>query len=268
MNRMERLTEKLNHCGYDAELVTVYKNNQPKQGITIKESASCPVIYEEMLDWEKENLVEQVVDLHNKYKQEFDISDINTKEFALSHAVLAVCRKDWNTEMLEKTPHWAIGETDLEYYIRIPIDKEKVFKPTFSYIEGIGITPWELFDAAKKNGRYSIRNINEVMAEMMGIDSNDLPAMPMNVLSNKEGFYGAAGIHDATLLNECMRKFDAKRLYIIPSSIHEMLCIPDSMVSAEELQIMIGDVNQQCVEVHDRLSDHAYVYDGITIKNA
>ncbi|MCI9356577.1 MAG: hypothetical protein HFH59_03345 [Lachnospiraceae bacterium] len=53
-----------------------------------------------------------------------------------------------------------------------------------------------------------------------------------------------------------------KNLYIIPSSIHELLLYPDfGDVSPEELSGYVKEVNRSQVPPHDRLSDHIYYYD-------
>lgn len=50
--------------------------------------------------------------------------------------------------------------------------------------------------------------------------------------------------------------------YILPSSLHEVLIIPDCMdVSPKELGAMVREVNRCAVEKVDQLSDRVYRYD-------
>ena len=53
-----------------------------------------------------------------------------------------------------------------------------------------------------------------------------------------------------------------RSLYIIPSSIHELLIYPDfGDVSPAELSGYVKEVNRTQVQPQDRLSDHIYYYD-------
>ena len=49
-------------------------------------------------------------------------------------------------------------------------------------------------------------------------------------------------------------------LYILPSSIHEVLLLKDDEISAEELRRMVRSVNRGVVDEMDRLSDEVYHY--------
>ena len=49
--------------------------------------------------------------------------------------------------------------------------------------------------------------------------------------------------------------------YILPSSIHELILLPDKVdYERKELDELVRQVNNQCVEAEDFLSDHAYYY--------
>ena len=50
-------------------------------------------------------------------------------------------------------------------------------------------------------------------------------------------------------------------LYIIPSSVHEVLIIPKvGNITSEELNKMVREVNESDLEREDILSDHVYEY--------
>lgn len=50
-------------------------------------------------------------------------------------------------------------------------------------------------------------------------------------------------------------------LYILPSSIHEVLLLPVSMGTPEELAGIVKEVNRTLVLPEERLSDSVYRYD-------
>ena len=50
-------------------------------------------------------------------------------------------------------------------------------------------------------------------------------------------------------------------LYILPSSIHEVLVLPSSILKPEELEVLVQSVNRTEVRPEDVLSDHVYHFD-------
>ena len=56
------------------------------------------------------------------------------------------------------------------------------------------------------------------------------------------------------------KKLDVSKFIVLPSSIHEMIVIPDDGKCAiEELSKMVQEVNQTQIEPEERLTDQAYV---------
>ena len=79
------------------------------------------------------------------------------------------------------------------------------------------------------------------------------------VFRNKSSLYGAAGILNKQLLKEKVGKVGC---YIIPSSLHELLFLPDSgELDKDEINAMIREVNKT-VDEQERLSEHCYFYHG------
>lgn len=67
--------------------------------------------------------------------------------------------------------------------------------------------------------------------------------------------------------------FRIGKFYILPSSIHEVLCEPWSYmeannVTAASLKEMVQNINETTVEPAERLSDHVYIYDGYVLRIA
>lgn len=269
MNRMEKLVKELNNAGHEVKLELLGRSNEARQGIVFTGKGLVPVIYEDMLDWQSDNLIEQVLRLYEKGKSTAE--DIpegwQTKEFALKHVYLGIGRKDWNAEYFKDVPYESIGESDLIIYPRVFMNSNSSFKATNQYIQGIGVNAQEIFEAAKQNEKYFVKNMKEMLAGMMGISADMLPDDPMNILSNESGYFGAAGIYDVAMLNEAMEKLECNLMFVIPSSVHEVICIPENAVSYEQLQNMICEVNTEIVAVDDRLSDHPYVFDGKVLRN-
>lgn len=80
------------------------------------------------------------------------------------------------------------------------------------------------------------------------------------VVSNQKGINGAAVI----LYPGCLAQLEeqcAGDYYVLPSSIHEVLILPDrDQIYGSGLQNMVREVNENCVQADEILSDHVYHY--------
>ncbi|MDE7224864.1 MAG: hypothetical protein K2O34_13940 [Acetatifactor sp.] len=86
------------------------------------------------------------------------------------------------------------------------------------------------------------------------------------VLSNVRRCQGAAVILYPGVLAEAAQKLRGS-FYILPSSIHEVILLPDDGHSnGNELHEMIAEINQSQLRAEDVLSDYAYRYDTLTGK--
>ncbi len=85
--------------------------------------------------------------------------------------------------------------------------------------------------------------------------------IPMMVLTNPRKIYGAVCMLYPGLLERLARK-EKKSLYILPSSVHEVILLPDNgEESPEELRRMIREVNREHVAPEEVLSDNLYYFD-------
>lgn len=81
------------------------------------------------------------------------------------------------------------------------------------------------------------------------------------VLSNRYRIFGAAGILYSDYIKKLAQMYGSG-VYIIPCSIHEVICIPEkNCMDAMYMRQMIKDVNDNEVAVEERLSDSLYFYD-------
>lgn len=82
----------------------------------------------------------------------------------------------------------------------------------------------------------------------------------MYVLSNFSRMYGASAILYEGVLETCAKQLGSN-LYILPSSVHEVILIPDEgQVTKEKLEQMVREVNATQVEAQELLSDYVYYY--------
>lgn len=89
----------------------------------------------------------------------------------------------------------------------------------------------------------------------------------MYLLTNCRGIYGASSICYDGLLPKLFHRF-GKGFYVVPSSTHEMILLPDSpdplkkIFQPDELLEMIYHINRTMLRPDERLSDSLYYYDG------
>ena len=85
---------------------------------------------------------------------------------------------------------------------------------------------------------------------------------PMHIITTPDRFYGASFILDSESLDKVAERF-GEGFMIIPSSIHELIVIPESKVQGpiDELLIMVKEVNAHEVKPDEVLTDNVYHYD-------
>lgn len=88
-----------------------------------------------------------------------------------------------------------------------------------------------------------------------------LEDIPMKVLSNEQRNQGAVCVlYDGVLEN--VAEDYGKSFYVLPSSIHEVILLPDTGTNSEDaLRSMISDVNRTQVSPEEVLSDSLYYFD-------
>ena len=82
----------------------------------------------------------------------------------------------------------------------------------------------------------------------------------MYVLGNDKKLFGAAAMFYQGVLEEFSEK-QQKSFYVLPSSVHEVILIPDDgMVNGEELWKMVCEINATQVDPEEVLTDSVYYF--------
>lgn len=109
-----------------------------------------------------------------------------------------------------------------------------------------------------------IIGIDQLIVQLLGEEAlnenSGEPLFPMYVFTNKMRVLGAAGAFFGNKVKELAKKLEAN-LFILPSSIHEAILIPDTgKVSVEEFSEMVREINQKQVPEGEMLADDIYYY--------
>lgn len=120
----------------------------------------------------------------------------------------------------------------------------------------------EVDRAALKNTEKDIKvtTIMELLAGYLGPESLSKLDKKMVVLTNSSCTYGASAMTCTNSLDEIQDAW-GEPIYILPSSIHEVIAVPKSIGSKEDLANMVREINTNVVNEDDFLSDNVYYYD-------
>ncbi len=172
-----------------------------------------------------------------------------TDELKEDHIILTLINTIRNEELLKHVPHRSFLDLSViyRYYVPLPDQTFNLVTITNEEMEEKGLCEEELFRMALENSeRLLPANVEEL--EDIG-----------TVVTNHHGLVGSAVLLYPALLQEiaCRAGCD---IYVIPSSIHEAIVIPEPRIRAEILQQMIREANETVLRPEDILSDSLYCY--------
>ncbi len=210
----------------------------------------------------------------NKTTDHIDVGFFTDFERVRGRVIPKLIHGEKNKGLLEKElPHIPFLDLALVFCCLFPVDPE-IGNATI-LVDRSHLTLWkksaeDLFPLAMENAETllppKLQSIDQMLAGMLSEkDGEDgpipvNPRFPMYVLTNKEGFFGAACMAYDGLMRSYAEQFQSG-FYILPSSIHELILIPDKGPDRlEEFSGMVREVNETQVAPEDLLSDHAYYY--------
>lgn len=172
-----------------------------------------------------------------------------------------------NKKMLEDVPH--IRWNDLAVVFYYAMEQDVVGRATIT-IRKEHLAIWKqeegmLFAIAQENMRRDMPELlvpmKELLEEMTGVELEKQYDVPMYVLTNKEKIFGASVLLYSEKLQELAEK-TGKNLLILPSSVHEVLLMPDEEDQEYGFyRQMVEEVNTTQVDPEEVLSYSLYCYD-------
>jgi hypothetical protein len=176
-----------------------------------------------------------------------------------------------NQELLFETPHALIGDLAVIFLIKMDsiengecgkefgtvtinenlqktweVDTERIMSTAIGNISGAGIRISSLASV-----------INNILAG--GLSGEEEADPSAYVLTMGNGTFGASGVLETETMLRFAEDVDSD-LYVLPSSIHELILIPCSHYgeNAEGLLNMVKEVNRTVVSDEDFLADNVY----------
>ncbi len=278
---LEALSDHFGQDGYELSIQEVQKTNGPIEQIAIRPSESIAMgislpklfdsynngnSFEKIFSTAKDQIYEN---LKNLKAMEKAARMFESYENVKNNLFLQVVNTERNAELLSTVPHTDMTDLSLVYRVRVTKGADGVSSTlvTNSLLRQWGIDIETLHKdalaSAKELEPSTFVDMKTKMRQLMGpmVDTIEVPN-EMWVASIESGTHGASVIAYPGFLDWAAEQMECHGFYIIPSSIHEVLFLPDNdRLNSEELALMIGDVNNQELAPADYLSGHAYHYD-------
>lgn len=242
-----------------------------------------------------EDITEEICDIYGKSREgvQFDVDRFQDFQRAKESIAFKLVNAGMNEEMLQNVPHEKILDLAIIYYY---IVETREFGIASAVIGNEHLTMWDItkeellmwalentkkilkpkmhhiLDVINKMEFASLRGegsmikegfqYNEMMEEFLeDFDKKVMSVdMPMFVLTNEYWTNGAACMFYTGLLEQVSQILDTD-LYIIPSSIHEVILLPiNEKINIEDMDGMIRQVNREDLKPGEILSQHVYIY--------
>jgi len=221
------------------------------------------------------NKATEVISNGFENKPQIDVASLSDYDQMKDKLVMEVVSAESNKEMLENVPHQNIEDMAVVYRFVLNSDDEgrASILATNQMIENMGITPEQLHADALENAPRikpaEIKGMGEVLAEMMGVEQAEMmglyPVRPEDeqifVASVPDKVHGAGVLAYQDFMDQAAERAGGD-FYILPSSIHEILIVPDNgKMGLSDLENMVKEVNATQVAPEDKLTDNVYHYD-------
>ena len=274
---------------YDVKVVPNDKTNQTLDALCLeppdyKAGMAYPVIYinhmyeqylagdsfEEVMEFSAGKLADAFQNIPDQYKS-FKIS------YAEEKIVMMLVNTEQNKEMLKKAPHREFNDLSIVY--RYMTGMEQGNRDTVLVDNGLakafGMSEQQLYEAAAINTKKLfpplVKTVDEIIREMfikdgMPEEFADMmllrcpPDFSMYMITNDQIYNGAVSMLYEEKLHELAEKL-GDDLYILPSSIHEVMVVSARLNDPETLAQMVTEINMDQVDLEERLSNQVYFYD-------
>lgn len=285
---------------YQVSVNCVLKINQELQGISIlhKGTECAPSVYLE--DFYEEykigksinEIATEIIAVSNYRKQNITSIAQNIRDYKWVQPRLRVklINYERNKKLLQVIPHER--KLDLAVIPYIILSKENELMTTrvvYPLLEQWKITSEELLEQAKKNTRIMCPVVveemtdyilHEMLKKMNALDSEnteaerenflrailnkDTSGKEMYILTNEYNMDGAYTAFQTKELAELADRIGVDKLYLLPSSLHEIIAVSVKGIEPLKLREMVREINCTEVSKEDFLSDSIYQYDRIS----
>lgn len=264
----------------------VKNNNTTHTGLVFKgDSDIAPIIYVDNAyeEYQGGRTIDGIADdivktYHNSiYHGPTSAEDFIDYEKVKDKLIVCAMNEEANAEMLKDIPHESVLDVAIIARIEVTSDENGIgtVKVNDELLEAYGITKEELFEQAWANMKaMHPMECKDMIDVIQGIDPNipdevkemmDEHRGEMFVVQTDNKLHGAPYGFDKESLNSVCEQIESQNIYICPSSVNEVIVIPESKVDDPGRLIgIVGQVNDESVPSDEVLSNNAYFYDSQT----
>lgn len=281
-------------CGNDMEIMVTHikKNNGvTKTGLLMKrkETNMAPTIYLEdfYTDFQRGKSISEIADniikiyRHNQNTPVFLVEKFKDFNYIKHRIMYKIINKDRNQELLKECPHVTFLDLAVVPYVEFQVEDENhgTILIKVEHLSLWGISEEEIMSIAAKNTpellQPKIRKMEDTIRELFEVNYSEPEEeveeflkeieacevkIPIYVLTNQRNLYGASCMLYEGVL-EMFSEQIQEDVYILPSSIHEVLLVPASKaMEPKELSSMVQEINSTQMPVEEILSDNVYKY--------
>ena len=274
--------------GMDAsvEQRTVEKLNSAYDALTVKPedceigvSMNLDTLYDAYRNGEAYDVVlnkaAELADGSLRNKPEFNIENIMNYDVMKETLVMEVVSADRNADFLKNIPHKNIEDLAVVYRFQVcgMEDGHGTILVTNDLLDKYGITAEQLHaDALEKAPEIQpivFEGMAEVLARQMGVENVEMLGLnvppeeeQMIVVSVEGNVHGAGVLAYRDFCEKASERVGNQSFFLLPSSIHELLIIPDNgKFDVPSLEMMVREVNATTVDPAEQLTDNVYHYD-------
>lgn len=200
----------------------------------------------------------------NRPRESINVSFFTEFSNVKYRIVYKLINYDKNAELLERIPHVPFLDLAIVFYCLAHSDGtgNATILIHNHHMERWGVSITELMKWACKNTPLllpcELRSVKSMFPDSSKLDTTNL--FPMFIMTNYSRLNGATTMIYKELLKEIAMEMESD-LYILPSSVHEVLLLPAKDKKAlSELSELVKQVNALEVSAEEILSDHAYYY--------
>ena len=272
--------------GMEVKVVPVEKVNRKLDGLNLwmqdREGMASPTIYindiyeEYLKTGDLQECLQNAADALDRVFREEPIPPLDLRN-AKDNIIFQLVNTAQNEDMLKNMPHREFQDLSIIYRWAVGVNDKGISSAVIhdGLAKELGMDEDQLFRAAAVNTRRilppAVKSMNEVirnlfMADGMPPEIADLmigemaPKRTLWVLTNEFGTNGAASMLYEDKLHNLAESVGTD-LYILPSSVHEVIAVSVEMGEPEELARMVSEVNMDQVDLSERLSNQVYHYD-------
>lgn len=212
-------------------------------------------------------------DIYEKWQELADVEDRIIPDLTYDHCqqfiVYRLINAGRNKELLEGIPHIPFFDLAITFYCLIDSQEDgiKSIRISNQLMECWGVNTRILLQMAGQNtprlfpAKYCPfqEALQDIITPAQGQDGMAGQDQPW-ILTNQKGINGAAAWLYPHQLEEMSQRHQ-RNFYILPSSIHELIIIlQEDSRQEKELLEMVRQVNRECVNEEEFLSDNIYLY--------